>query len=178
MKEGEMKEGEMKEGEMKEGEMKEGEMKEGEMKEGKRGPRCVVGLQERNQTKVIVGATILNGIRTLGGGTESLTSYTFTQSCASNALESFRPVATPTTIASLYGVTLTYMFGVIINAAKLSSSNGLPTLLRGTTLEVIFQVVANLIIPTGLVHMLVHYSHEIMEKAGVGGTVGAWAPTR
>jgi hypothetical protein len=70
------------------------------------------------------------------------------------------------------------MGGVIMNAAKVASANGFHSLLRGTFLEIIFQVVANLVIPTGLVHLLVHYSHELLETAGVGGAVGAWAPTR
>ena len=90
----------------------------------------------------------------------------------------FRPVASPTTILSLYGVTFTYMGGVILAAAKAASSGGLPSLIRGTLLEVIFQVVANLVIPTGLVHLLVHYCHEALKKLDIGGLVGDWGPTR
>jgi len=90
----------------------------------------------------------------------------------------FRPVATEPTILSLYGVTFTYMTGVILAAAKSASSNGFVSLLRGTVLEFFFQVLANLIIPTGLVHLLVHYAHVVLERIGVGGFVGDWAPTR
>lgn len=86
-------------------------------------------------------------------------------------------MATQTTIASLYGVTFAYMGGIILGAAKKSAVGGLLALLRGTLLEVLFQVVANLIIPTGLVHLLVHYCHEVLEKFGVGGLAGVWGPT-
>mmetsp|Transcript_12276 Transcript_12276/g.24353 ORF Transcript_12276/g.24353 Transcript_12276/m.24353 type:complete len:439 (+) Transcript_12276:396-1712(+) len=95
----------------------------------------------------------------------------------SELAEAFRPVVTPTTILSLYGVTFTYMGGVIAAAAKAAAAGGFASLMRGTLLEVIFQVVANLIIPTGLVHLLVHYCHEALEKLDVEGFVANWGPT-
>ena len=55
-------------------------------------------------------------------------------------LAAFRPVVTPTTILSLYGVTFTYMGGVIAAAAKAAAAGGFASLMRGTLLEVIFQV--------------------------------------
>ena len=82
-------------------------------------------------------------------------------------------------IFGLYGVTLAYMAGVIATHSAGAAAAGAHfiTVLRSFILETVFQLVANLLLPTQTVHAAVHYSKEVLLHWGVKGLLGEWGPT-
>jgi hypothetical protein len=99
---------------------------------------------------------------------------------ASELAEGFRPMITSTTIMALYGVTISYIISTILATSRVSAEAGsLLVIVRATIYESIFQLIANLILPTRIVHLLVHESKHLIEyfSSRVPAFLVSWGPT-
>lgn len=97
----------------------------------------------------------------------------------SELAEAFRPVISLVTFQALYGITFTYILGIIYNQGRLAAKNpgtGATHVAREVIHEALFQFIANLLLPTRLVHLIVHSSAEFLFEE-MGGLAAKWGPT-
>lgn len=97
----------------------------------------------------------------------------------SELAEAFRPVISMLTVQALYGITMAYIAGVILNQGRNAAKGkgaGPVAVTREVVHETLFQLIANLLLPTGLVHLIVHHSADLFFD-GMGGAAAKWGPT-
>ena len=76
----------------------------------------------------------------------------------SEVAEALRPVAPESTITALYTMTYAYILMMIVVTYRLHIGSAVLQVMSAMLHELIFQVLANLLIPTSLVHFLVNQS--------------------
>ena len=125
------------------------------------GSRIVAALRYTAYGRAIVAA--LRSLRYIAYGSE--------------LAEAFRPIVSALTVLALYIMTFSYMISVIFLGGFHALKNGFGALhaAREMAHELVFQTIANLILPTGLVHTLVHCSHDLL-FSHFDDAVAKWGP--
>ena len=80
----------------------------------------------------------------------------------SEVAEALRPIASESTITALYTMTYAYILRIIVVTYRLHIGSAALQVVSAMLHEFTFQVLANLLIPTSLVHFLVNQSTKFL----------------